>query len=493
MQIKNLFFTLFLSLLASSCLLNRKTYIQNVETISKSEMLADFDLFQHIFEASNAGIYKYHSKLKVDSIFSVNRTKISDETTYQEFYTLVWNVIDFTGSCHNSLYFPWKFDGAIEKDKVFFPLPLKIVDGHLMINCTTKNIPLGSKIISINGINTIDFITTVSRYSSTDGTNVTGKHSALKTDWLPFYIYLAYGKQASFDVKFINNESIQTINVPSETYRKIRLKYKKRHSKVYEEALKESDYSFKNIDSIQTGILTIRTFSMGGRESDGHVAYAAFLDTTFTQLSTLGIKTLIVDVRGNGGGDDPNDLLLYSYLTKRNFKENTSAFTLFNDVPYPKHYANGNPKELAEELKDEHAIFKNGKYYQIDRYNQVWNPKKNAFKGQIILLIDSYVASAGSLFAAMIKSDEEPLVIGEETAGGYYGHTGHIPVMYQLPKSKLILRFSIVNIEQDVVKLPDEGLSRGIQPDIRIIQSIEDYINNKDTQLNYALQLCGEK
>lgn len=41
----------------------------------------------------------------------------------------------------------------------------------------------------------------------------------------------------------------------------------------------------------------------------------------------------------NGGGNDPNDLLLYSYLTSRNFRENLSAFTLFNSVPLKPYFA----------------------------------------------------------------------------------------------------------------------------------------------------------
>jgi len=106
----------------------------------------------------------------------------------------------------------------------------------------------------------------------------------------------------------------------------------------------------------------------------------------------------------------------------------------------------------------------------------------------MFLLIDPYVASAASLFASMVKSDKHAIIIGEETLGGYYGHTGHIPVNYELPNSKLILTFSIVDLEQDVKRLPEQEFGRGVNPDFEITQSYNDFLQNKDTQLLFAIE-----
>ena len=68
------------------------------------------------------------------------------------------------------------------------------------------------------------------------------------------------------------------------------------------------------------------------------------------------------------------------------------------------------------------------------------------------MLISPAIASAGSLFAAMVAGNENTFTIGEETMGGYYGHNGHTPLAYKLPKSKISTFFSVVNLEQDVPK-----------------------------------------
>ncbi|MNK06967.1 Peptidase family S41 [compost metagenome] len=465
---------------------------QESNTYKKSELTEDYDLFQSIYEKANSGLYKYHTKATIDSLFLSNKSLITDKTTYREFYNILWNVIDFTGSCHNTLSYPDSLDKEISKQKIFFPLPLKYLGGKLYTNIKNEKIPLGSELLTINGIDAKKFANTVSRYVSTDGKNTTGKYSYIETDWLPFYIYLAFGEQSSFTIKYksINNVVKQTTLKPV-NYKEFKLNYSNCISAKFE-GQNNSDYSYEFIDSIQTGLLTVNTFALGSPKSEGHKKYAAFLDSVFLSARSQNVANLIVDVRQNGGGNDPNDLLLYSYLTQRDFKENKTAFTIFNDVPFKKYFVEeekGEISDLEKELKEEHNVLVDGKYYQSPKFNMLWKPNKNAFRGKIYLLISPSVASAGSLFASLVKSDKETTVIGQETLGGYYGHTGHIPVSYKLPNTKLTLRFSIVNLEQDVQKLPDEGLTDGVKPDYEIEPTIKQIINGNDTVLEFTKKL----
>lgn len=166
--------------------------------------------------------------------------------------------------------------------------------------------------------------------------------------------------------------------------------------------------------------------------------------------------------------------------------------TWVNKIPYPKLHI-GSIEESEEFLSEYTSEFKDGKYYQNNKFNPSWKPNKNNYQGSFILLIDPFVASAASHFAAHIKSDKRATVIGEETGGAYYGHTGHIPIGYELPNSKFVLSFSIVNLEQDVIKLEDEKFGDGIMPDFKVTQSHFDYMNNIDTQLEFAFHKIIEE
>jgi len=467
-----------------SCKTEKK---ESAPTFQEAQLQEDFQLFRSIYEKANAGLYKYHSKREIDSVFQSNARLIHRDLTHRGFYNILWNVIDYTGSCHNDLSYPDSLDRELNRKKIFFPLPLKSIENKLYTNSKEGTLPLGSEVITINSIEAAEFARRVSRYVSTDGHNTTGKYANLATDWLPFYIYLAYGEQEEYHIKYKYAGTVKDTVLSSVTYMDFIKTYKQRHSRTYEERKKE-EYTFQYVDSVATGILTVSTFAMGGPESEGHKRYALFLDSVFTHIKTKNIPNLIVDVRGNGGGNDPNDLLLYSYLTQRTFRENTSAFTIFQEIPFPEYYIDDDIDELPKELKEEHSILKNRKYYQNASFNPIRTPKPNTFEGHLIVLIDPFVASAGSLFASLAKSDETTVVMGEETLGGYYGHTGHIPVSYQLPNSGFIITFSIVDLEQDVEKRPDQGHGDGVKPTRHVVQTYEDFLIHRDTQLHSAIE-----
>jgi C-terminal processing protease CtpA/Prc len=248
--------------------------------------------------------------------------------------------------------------------------------------------------------------------------------------------------------------------------------------------------------------LTINDFGLGNENDPRHLRYVSFLDSVFINVKQNNIKNLIVDVRYNGGGTDPNDLVTYSYLTNRNFSENTQAWVSFKKIPYVKYIYTKVPRFLRpfgirkynKPFQKEFPKEVDGKFYQdaTSSDHKIRTPNKNAFNGNIYLLISPRVASAGSLFAAMVASNKNTIVIGEETMGGYYGHNGHTDLGYILPKSKIETFFSVVNLEQDVSKKSNQIYNRGIIPDYNVTQTYEDYLIHKDTQMEVTLELISK-
>ena len=457
-------------------------------TLDKSDYLEDFQTFRDIFEKANSGLYRYYSKQEVDSVFAINKNKINAETTYLAFYNLIWNVIDYTGSCHNNLRLPEYLKTLLFRKDIFFPIPVKYIDGKLYSNINFDNIPIGAEIVSVNGIKATEFANRISKYRSTDGVNQTSKYNYIQTNRTPFYIYNAYGEKEAFSIAYKYKDATKFVVAKSVNYTKYKDNYSQRYSSAYDEKINDA-YQYRYIDSLELGVLSIKSFDIGEKGNETYEKYESFLDTVFTSLKD---KNLIVDVRGNGGGSGDALMLLTSYLSDRSVKENIGAYTLFNEVPYPKLFK-GSIQNTEDFLFDYVNEFRNGKFYQNNKFNPDWKPNKNNYQGDFILLIDPFVASAAAHFAAHIKSDRRATVIGEETGGTYYGHTGHFPVTYELPNSKLKLRFSIVNLEQDVIKLADEKFGNGVMPDIKIVQNHTDFLNNKDTQLNFAFELIKKK
>jgi hypothetical protein len=479
------------------------------DQISQKKMKKDFEIFKSISTQANSGLNKHRTNQQIDSIYNWGNLQIEKSLTYRDFYNLICTISNFEGSVHNDVSFPKKYAENLKNETYgYFPYPIKWIDGKWLINIDGEQIPLGAEIIEINDTKIEEIIPELYKYYSTDGNNLTGKRIGLMTSFSKYY-RLHFGLTKSFKVSYLNpiTKKLETKVIESignkayfENFNKI---YSLPLDKFYFYNLKENQkYNYKQLDSI-TGILSVHTFILGNETAIEHKKYQVFLDSIFSGIKAKKIKNLIVDIRNNGGGQDPNDLITYSYLTNRNFQENKEAWISFKKIPLLKYIDHKVPSfirplfiaKFNNEFKEIFPQEKNGKFYQDKNSNdhKVRTPNQNAFNGHIYLLTSPKVASAGSLFAAMVAGNENTTTIGEETMGGYYGHNGHTPLSYKLPKSKIVITFSVVNLEQDVPKKANQKYNRGIIPDYEVTQTFADFMNNTDTQMNFTIELIRKK
>lgn len=479
------------------------------DTFSQKKMREDLEVFKNIRLKANSGLYKYRTKEQIDSIYHWAENEIEKSSTYLDFYNIICQLTNFEGSLHNDTKLPKKHLKNLRGESYgYFPYPIKWIQGKWIINYENGEIPLGSELVKINGVPFSEVIHNLYKYYTTDGQNTTGKNIGIRTHFSRFYRF-NYGQQEKFQVTFkrhnSNSEEKKTIKSIgySEYYKRFNNRHSKPFDQIYYADLKDNQkYKYEQIDS-STGLLTVYTFDMGNETTEEHKTYFAFLDSVFSKIKTKNIQNLIVDIRQNGGGTDPNDLVTYSYLTQRNFQENVQAWISFKKVPYLKYAYTKIPRFLRplgvgkynKMFQKDFYLEKNNRFYQgpLSNDHKIREPNKNAFTGNIYLLTSPAVASAGSLFAAMVAGNKNATVIGEETMGGYYGHNGHTPLGYILPKSKIETFFSVVNLEQDVPKKQNQVYDRGIIPDYEVSQTYEDYLNQKDTQKNFVLDLIKKK
>lgn len=484
--------------------------------LERVQMKEDLQLFYDIREAANSGVYKYRSQAEIDSVYQWAFGEIEQSSTLGDFYKIILQITDFEGSLHNDTELPSEVRKNISKeDSGYFPFSIKQIEDKWVCNNLDKEVPLGAEILRINDVPISTIMRDLYKYYTTDGLNITGKQVGIKV-FFPLFFRYEYAPQDSFTIEYVSNpgsgaSKIKTLQ--SISHKAFLGNLGKIHSMPIdkylfldaEEMAKAGNLYYTEIINDSTAILVVNSFSIGDNAKDKkHKAYVDFLDVTFRNLKAENIKHLIVDVRNNGGGSNPNDLVTYSYLSSRAYQENVEAWITFRKIPYWEKIVKEDVFFLIRPfakffnqraLKKEFPIEQNGKYYQNENSEdqQIWEPSENAFKGQVYLLISPRIASAGSLFASLLASDESTITIGEETMGGYYGHNGHTPFTYELEHSKIRTTFSIVNLTQDVETRPNQPFGYGVMPDHRVVQSLDNFIENRDTVLEYARKLIAQK
>ncbi len=477
------------------------------DSFSIKKMKQDLQVYKNIRTKANSGLYKYRTETEIDSIYSWADMEVNKSKTYRDFYNIICQLTDFEGSVHNYNELPKKIYAALKNEgSGYCPLQIKQIGNKMIMNIKGKDIPLGSEIISINGEPIDSICKNLYKYYTTDGVNTTGKYIGINGSFAKYY-RLHYGLKEEFVITYKkhNEQVMKSTTLKSIGYAAYNTNFGNRYSKPFDDLdyinydkLKDK-YSYEKIDA-NTGILTINTFVIGWNEKDAnHKIYVKYLDSIFTIIKKEKIKNIIVDVRHNGGGTDPNDLVSYTYFAQKEFSENKEAWVSFRKIPYMKYIDTKVPRFLRFlgvikynlYFKQEFPIEKNGRFYEGDQSDdhKIRTPKKNVFTGNIYLMISPRIASAGSLFASMVAGNSNTIVIGEETMGGYYGHNGHIPMTYILPESKLKTTFSIVNLKQYVPEKKNQIHGRGIIPDYKVVQTYADFLTHTDTQMNFVLDL----
>jgi C-terminal processing protease CtpA/Prc len=162
-------------------------------------------------------------------------------------------------------------------------------------------------------------------------------------------------------------------------------------------------------------------------------------------------KTLILDLRGNGGGL----IMTLDALVGRVFDREVLV---------------GTEKWRAKETKE------------------IVRPAKDGFTGQLIVLVDSRSASAAEIFARVVQLEKRGTVIGDRTAGAVmtsrqFGHTVGVGAM----------AFYGASITVGDVRMSDGGSLEkvGVMPDEIALPAPEDLATDRDPVLARAVALAG--
>lgn len=480
-------------------------------TLTPKQAKEDLAIFRAIREKANSGFYRYHSKAEVDSLYAFYTSKIdqmSEPMPVMEFHKIILILTDFEGSNHNNTRLPHHASRYISKDKGYFPFHFRNIDNKLIVNFEGGEIPLGSEVISMNGVSAKELNNRFSKYYTTDGYNQTANDKACIENSYGWIYPFEMGTFETFDITYktpYSNE-LQHITLPSVDRQTNSSRYVNRYSAKPDSLIHfdfQPKYSFKRI-SPQTVLLNFRIFTMANNADDPDFkTFSNYLDSLFLSFKLSNVQNLIIDIRNNPGGNDPTYEKVFTYLTDHPFRENTEAYISFKKLPYPEYYnwnssdKSNQKRELAElnaYLQTTFSVHKEGdaKYYQDQQFNPVYYPDSNRFRGNIYLLINEDVGSAASHFASLVRGHSNATVVGVETSGGYYGHNGHFPVEYVLPNSGITTRFSIVHVTQDAPNKASQPVGRGIIPDHEVHQSFEDFMHQEDTQMKYVITLISQ-
>ncbi|MEZ5345569.1 MAG: S41 family peptidase [Pyrinomonadaceae bacterium] len=460
------------------------------ETLTKPEMLADYKILRDALEEVHGGLYRFVKKERLDRIFDDYEAEIDGSKTKLEFIALLSRMLTEVRDGHMRLEFDDKTNSDLS-NALRFPFGIGIDNGKLRVifNDSTddKLIIPGTEIVSINGNRADAVLNKILDKISGDGFIQTGKLRRAAAAFDSYYwLFVDDSPRFKIDARNANGEPISVeVNGIKRNERKLN----RQSNPLNTEVLKHTPFP-----GSQTDIFSVRFFEkdavayLGIRGFQGG-DFISKLDSHIQMINAKRSSSLILDLRGNGGGVDIYGANLVSRFTDKPFR-------YFEKI----HLRSINPS-FSGWKSDTYQNLKNGTTSDgssgflvsgsLHNGLNLQEPSASPFMGKLFVLIDGGTFSTAADVSALLRSLKRATFIGEETGGTYSGNTSGLNAKIDLPNSKNSVKIHMYGYWNAVTPPAETG--RGIIPDLPITTNTKDLIEGKDEQLKLALKLSGDQ
>jgi hypothetical protein len=444
---------LAVSIIISSFGLSGQVNNPVLKKMPATALRSDFLLLRDTMQKIHPAMYRYSTKKRIDYIFDSCYSKIRGSMTLVNFYLLTRFAVAAIGDGHANSKLSREFTSAYLANTKIFPAMVMFIHKKAYVFCCKQAPSLnGTQLVSINGRPLMEILQKLFSYITTDGSIESRKNWELPEDFHLLF-NAVYGNSDKYCIRYKTaaNETSTATLLPDTSKNFICKSPFSRPDKY----LKLS-YTTNN-----TAVLTLKTFFDGFLGQTGE-NFKQFLDSAFDDINNKKVTNLLIDVRNNQGGNDINGALLYSYLSKMPFSYYSTLETVH-----------------------EHFTAKGHSLLGLQQ------PATNHFDGKVFVLMNGRSFSGVAEFAAVARSNNRAIFIGEECGGGYYGNSSGDEAMVTLPYTQITARIPLIKYTMAV----KNGKSKdgGIHPDYPIDLTIGDLIAQTDGQLEYALRIVAKE
>jgi hypothetical protein len=455
----------------------KKQYIPNSQ-FSTDELLEDFDLLTLALEQAHGRLNRFFPfneyKKEVDNI----KRQLETPKTELEFYNLICPIFSSIKCGHTRISLSENTIKSLDNQKIFIPVQLKFINGKAFVlnSINEEKLEKGVEVLSINNRKMDEIISGIFAKIISDGGIVSAKYKKLDERFHEFYYY--YIEQADkYTIQYTSNKKghPETSTLDAIT----NIDWRNNFNIYYN----QSDELLKLTipDNSDIAVLTIRKF-VSQEINSIYGSLTNFLDSAFLEIKNREIKHLIIDLRGNGGGDIAHELYAYvvdkpvKYCKKINTPNTRYSFLEYTDKGV---FFNAIHPDLWKKSRNSEGL-----YELPGSDNMLVYPNNLVFRDSIYILTDGNTFSAASSFSAILDDLDRATFFGEETGGCIYGSNAYDYINLTLLNTQIKVTIPIRNGLNNISE--KNNLNRGVIPDFEIHNTIFDILNNKDSEMEFV-------
>jgi hypothetical protein len=424
-------------------------------TFSKKALQEDLDYLMSEMHKRHPVFEKITNEADISNKISTIRDRIHENMTRHEFFNVI-GILNPEFKDGHSFVFPLLAEGTFAENqgKYLFPFGVMIHNNSLFLNKTYTNrfneikIEKGSKIVSINGLSGETVLKKLAEYGHGE-TETLRMH--MSSVFFHYWLKAIYDWQGDFNVVFEHNSKKSNLVVSNpENWKSVQ---------------DHIGDNWLEVMPNQTAFLKLGSFDV----DDDPSSYKELIENAFGEIQTKNISKLVIDVRGNTGGQTQAGAEVIKYLTNKKLNQASAAIEKLSKDTNGIFGYKGEPGEIIKMDVTNDAVIE-----PVD--------KSKKFKGKVILLIDELTFSAGIVFATTIQDHKLAKLLGQPT-GGHANQTGNITT-FHLPNTKLLVLVPC----RYITRVSGDTSMHNVQPDLVVNESTDP---NLDNTLQVALAILG--
>lgn len=234
-------------------------------------------------------------------------------------------------------------------------------------------------------------------------------------------------------------------------------------------------------------VLTMPTWALYDSPWD----WRAWLDAQVDAAIESGAPGIVLDLRGNAGGQDCGDHLLSRLIARDVVPPDARRFVRYRRTPgeldpyldtWDRSFRNWGADAIGPDAR---GLYRLTRWDGPDGSGAI-RPRGRRFPGRLVAIIDATNSSATFQFAQTVKAARLGLLVGEPTGGNRRGINGGAFFFLRLPRSGFEVDLPLV-ATFPAQPQPDAG----VLPDLAVATTIADVARVRDPQRDAAVRLAA--
>ncbi|MEP3207851.1 MAG: S41 family peptidase [Maribacter sp.] len=464
-------------------------------TIEKEVLLSDVDFLKRNLELGQPGLYNYTTKEEIDAFFDEVRSRITDKMSSIDFYRLIAPLSNLVKNGHTILVPSSEWEDEVITNASLLPLDLYFYKDQLYVlhNVSDQTeLAAGSLLKSINGKPAMEIFNHMVDRWFKDGHNQTRPREIVEEEYRLLYTHF-FGDAEQYELAIVSPEGedlifeVKGIQEP-EFKKRLTERFNIEYVPWWRRAPEPLSFKIMN----ETAYLKVTQFSNGTKSKDGR-RFTKFIKSSFKTIKDKGVDNLILDLRGNQGGNVKPQLELLRHLINEPFHLYSEVFANLRSLPNPEYYEFDllSRTEFKKNFSSEKVDGVYPMKSQLGFEENPQQPSENLFQGNLFVLIDGWSFSATGEVCGKIKEHlKDAVFVGEETGGNPVTNISGIQTFLTLPNSKNRILICLVSYTTDV-SFKNDG--HGVVPKHWVRNTVEQEINKKDSVLDFTLELINRE